>query len=72
MQEAKEYASIAGTLLYHALDGPDVRGVDVGGHEAAAEAPGLDEALLEVHGRATVLRMEVRLPRVAQRAGDLD
>ena len=46
--------------------------VDVGDHEAAAEAPGHDEALLEVFGRATVLRLEVRLPRVARRAGHLD
>ena len=54
--------------------GLPVRGgpVDVGGHKAAAEAPGHDEALLKVHGRAMVLRMEARLPRVARRAGDLD
>ena len=45
--------------------------VDVGNHEATAETPGDDEALLEVHGRATVLRLEVRLPRVARRDRDL-
>ena len=46
--------------------------VDVGNHEAAAKTPGHDEALLEVYGRATVLRLEIRLPRVARRDCDLD
>ena len=46
--------------------------VSVGNHEATAETPSHDEALLEVHGRETVLRLEVRLPRVARRECDLD
>ena len=40
--------------------------VDVGDHEAAAETPGHDEAVPEAHGRATVLCLEVRLPRVTR------
>ena len=42
-----------------------------GNHDATAGTPGHDEALLEVFGRATVLRLEVRLPRVARRDRDL-
>ena len=71
---AKEYASAAGTLLYHALDRPDLQ-FTVGRLMSAItkpqrKTPGDDETLLEVFGRSTVLRLEVRLARVAR--GDRD
>ena len=70
VQEMKEYASVAGTLLYHALDRPG--SIDVGGYEAAAQTLGYDETLFEIYARTMLLCMGVRLPRMARRAGDTD
>ena len=76
VQETKEYASVAGTLLYHALDRLDLQ-CAVGRLMSAVTKPQLKHLAMmkhcfEVHARTTLLCMGVRLPRVAQRAGDPD
>ena len=61
--EAKEYASAAGTLLFHALDRPDWQ-FTVGRLVSAITKPqrkhqAMMKHCFEVSGRATVLRLEV-------------
>ena len=64
VQETKEYASVAGTFAVGRLMSAVTK--------PAAQAPGHDETLFEVHARTSLLCKVVWLPRMARRAGDSD
>ena len=70
VQQAKECPSIAGTLLHHALDQPDLQ-FAVGRFMSAVTKPQRKHLVMTKHCLRHMLCMEVRLPRVARRAGVL-